>query len=97
MHALLLTVLLRVQLIAGVMLLRVVDDAVELFVAAAEAVYLVDTFARLLRQCTRCFWRCCYGSKCGLACCFGESCKCALACCCVCLSTLLSRAWSLRS
>jgi len=53
-HAVLLAVLLRVQVPAVVVLLRVVHVAVELVVAAEEAVGLMDILARLLWPCTRC-------------------------------------------
>jgi len=53
-HAVLLAVLLRVHVPAVVVLLRVVNNAVEFVVAAAEAVRLVDILARLLRPCTWC-------------------------------------------
>jgi len=60
-HAVLLAVLLRVQGLAVVVRLHVVHVAVELVVAAAKAVCLVDILARLLWPCSRCCWRSCYG------------------------------------
>ena len=73
-HAVLLTVLLRVQVRAVVVLLRVVHVTVEFVVAAAESVRLVDMLARLLWPCTRCCWRCYFRCTCPLSWCSCASC-----------------------